>query len=177
MKSLLLLVPVLFIVGCTHPVVQPDIQKGIDSIASKWVPDIREAIADVTIGKNNEGLFVLTGETSLPGLKDDVTAYLENMKVKYTDNFNLLPDSSINDKPWGLVSISVANVKALPSYSSELVSQAIMGTPVKIFKKKGGWLLVQTPDFYVGWVNDSGLQEVNNEEIEAWKNSKRLRSL
>jgi hypothetical protein len=35
-----------------------------------------------------------------------------------------------------------------------MASQAILGTPVKILKKKGGWYLVQTPDEYLGWTDD-----------------------
>ena len=55
-----------------------------------------------------------------------------------------------------------------------MVSQAVMGTPVKILKKKGGWLLIQTPDSYIGWTTSSSVQELNEQEIAKWKQSERV---
>jgi hypothetical protein len=49
-----------------------------------------------------------------------------------------------------------------------------MGTPVKIFKTSGDWLLIQTPDHYLGWTNDSGISEMNEAELTDWKQSDRL---
>jgi SH3-like domain-containing protein len=86
----------------------------------------------------------------------------------------MLPDTSEIKKTWGLVTVSVCNIKSKPSYSSEQVSQAIMGTPVKILKEDDGWFLIQTPDHYLGWTNDSGISEMNEAEMRAWKLSNRL---
>jgi hypothetical protein len=49
-----------------------------------------------------------------------------------------------------------------------------MGTPVKILRKKGGWLLIQTPDSYIGWANSSGIVEMDQNEISKWKNKERV---
>jgi hypothetical protein len=49
-----------------------------------------------------------------------------------------------------------------------------MGTPVKILKRRGSWLRVLTPDLYLGWANDSGIEEESNSGMEAWRSSERL---
>ncbi len=174
MKYLLRLVPLLFVIGCADHTVPPEIQQGIDSISVKWVPDKREAIADVTLIIDSAGLFVLNGETDLPGLKNEISEYLENQKVEYTDNLIVLPDLSKITKPWGLITVSVANMKGEPTHSSEMVSQAIMGTPVRILKKRGSWNLVQTPDYYLGWIYYSQMHELDENEFDDWRKSKRL---
>jgi hypothetical protein len=50
----------------------------------------------------------------------------------------------------------------------------VMGTPVKILKKRGGWLLIQTPDYYIGWANSSGISDFSQNEIETWRKAGRL---
>ncbi len=174
MKHLLRFLPLLFLIGCADQDVPPEVQQGIDSISVKWVPDKREAIADVTLIIDSAGLFVLNGETDLPGLKNEISEYLDKHRIEYKDNLIVLPDPSKITKPWGLVTISVANLKREPSFSSEMVSQAIMGTPLKILKQKGSWSLVQTPDYYIGWIIESSIQELDEEEFESWRNSSRF---
>jgi hypothetical protein len=173
MKYLLRLIPLLFIIGCTDQALPPGIQQGIDSISAKWAPDKREAIAVVTFIKDSTGLLVLNGETDLPGLKNEISEYLEKQKIEYTDNLIVLPDPLKITKPWGLITISVANLKKEPSFASEMVSQAIMGTPLKILKQKGSWSLVQTPDYYIGWIIESSIRELDVAEFESWRNSSR----
>ncbi len=55
---------------------------------------------------------------------------------------------------YGVVDISVCNLRATPDYDAEMVSQALLGTPVHILQitSKNNWPQVQTPDTYTGWV-------------------------
>ena len=75
--------------------------------------------------------------------------------------------------PWGLVSVSVCNVRTRPSHAAEMATQALMGTPVKILNKRGGWLLIQMPDSYIGWTDDPVI-ELTDDELNNWKKSDRL---
>jgi len=50
------------------------------------------------------------------------------------------------------ISRNVANLHLLPEEISEVGSQAIYGTPIKILKEQHNWFYVQTPDEYQGWV-------------------------
>lgn len=54
---------------------------------------------------------------------------------------------------WGLVYNSVGMLRAKPRHAAELVSQVLLGTPVKILEQQGAWRRIQTPDRYIGWVS------------------------
>lgn len=59
----------------------------------------------------------------------------------------------------GLVSIPVACLREKPSHASQLVSQALMGTPVDVASKEGDWAEVTLPDGYRGYMNVSSFVE------------------
>ena len=169
--------PVAFLIlisGCRPGEVPVQIKNDIDSIILKWVPDKREGICDLSLGVMPDRKLVIKGETNISNAKNEIINYLTESAVEYSDSLKLIPDPAEISKPWGLVSVSVCNIKKNPSHSSELVSQAIMGTPVKILKKSGGWLLLQTPDFYIGWSNSSGIEERDETEMAKWRQSDRL---
>ena len=71
---------------------------------------------------------------------------------------------------YGVVNISVCNMRDVPQYSAEMVSQAIMGTPVKILQRGGeyNWPEVQTPDTYTGWVHKDAIAYMSAEELHEW---------
>lgn len=85
-----------------------------------------------------------------------------------------LPDSTIGDKTFGLINLSVANLRLKPEHSAELSTQALMGTPVKMLKKENGWYLVQTPDTYISWIDSGGIVPITNTQLEQWRNSSRI---
>jgi hypothetical protein len=78
-----------------------------------------------------------------------------------------------SDKTWTLVTLSASNIRALPDDASELVSQALMGTPMEVLDFNDGWYRVQTPEHYIGWMDDAGLQQITQKEFDSWKGSKR----
>lgn len=58
-----------------------------------------------------------------------------------------------------LVSIPVACLRSAPSSAAELVSQALLGTPVALVNKQGEWWDVITPDGYHGYMTESSLTD------------------
>jgi gamma-D-glutamyl-L-lysine dipeptidyl-peptidase len=135
------------------------------------VPDKRETVFSAEAVFEN-GNVVLKGETDNPILKNKLLDNLQNLKVQ--DEMNLLPDSTTGEKPYALVNVSAANFRATPRYSSELVTQALLGTPVKILKKQGGWYLVQTPDRYISWAPSGGIFPVTENELQTWRQANRV---
>lgn len=145
----------------------------IDSIGIAWVPDLREGIFDVEL-RQSGNITVLYGETDVAEAKDAIVSTLESKSVRFADSLTVLPDKTLIPKPWGLVNVSVCNIRFHSSYSAEMVTQALMGTPLKILKKAGGWLLVQTPDRYIGWVDLDAIEMKSESDHERWKASPRL---
>ena len=77
---------------------------------------------------------------------------------------------------YGVVDISVCNLRATPDYDAEMVSQALLGTPVHILQlaDKNGWPQVQTPDTYTGWVHKDGITLLSFEEYHAWNQAPKV---
>lgn len=75
----------------------------------------------------------------------------------------------------GLVNVSVACMRAEPRHSSELVSQAIMGTPVKLMAQTGtGWWRVQSPDGYEAYMIDNALITCDSTRYARWRSVPRV---
>ncbi len=163
----------LLLSGCSTHKIPAEIQNDLDSLVFRWVPDNREGVCQYTLSRLSGNSVVLKGETSIPEAKDEIIALLSDKGFEVTDSLKTLPDESV-EKNWGLVTVSVCNIRSKPSFSGEQVSQALMGTPVKILKISNGWLMIQTPDHYLGWTNDSGITEMIEDEISAWRQSKRI---
>lgn len=73
-----------------------------------------------------------------------------------------------------LVKIAAANMRSKPSHASELVSQAVLGTPVTLLQSLDGWYLSETPDGYQGYIAANSLHPVDSIQFAAWKNSCRV---
>ena len=165
---------ILLILNGCHSSLHKDKQAEIDSIAARWVPDQREGICIVTAGIAKRGSIILRGETTIPQARQEIIKTLSNRGIVLIDSILLLPDTVRNEKYRGLVSLSVINLRKRPDHSSELVSQAILGTPVHILKNSNSWLLIQTPDRYIAWTEKSSVKSMNRAEIAAWKQADRV---
>jgi len=144
------------------------IKKVVEGIEQKYVPDKRNAVFDLEIKKKRKKL-TLNGFTSVPEAKKElISTFLSiNRKYKIIDNFRVLPDSSLGENVYGVVNLSVANLRRKVSFASEMMTQALLGTPVKILQEEE-WYRVQTPDSYISWVNSSSIYPMTKNEFNAW---------
>ncbi len=173
LKCLIIILCAVQITGCQNKEVPSGLQSQLDSISAAMVPQHAEAICDLSLVMNKGKNITVRGETTQPEVKEKVFELLRQSGYTYTDSITVLPDTSVVKKPWGLVAVSVCNIRTKPAHKAEMATQALMGTPVKILNKRGGWLLVQTPDSYTGWTDDP-VAELSDSELENWKNSDRI---
>lgn len=152
-------------------------QNEIDSIAARIVPDHRLGICDVKVKAGAGGALILRGETTNYHAKSEIIKTLNNQGIRLIDSILILPDTVNNKRFMGLVTLSVTNLRKQPDHKSELVSQAILGTPVKILKNADSWLLIQTPDSYIAWTEVSSVVPMSLAELDKWRNSDRLISV
>lgn len=68
-----------------------------------------------------------------------------------------------------LARLSVVSMRSRAAHSAEQVSQALMGTPVKVLEMGADWSRVQTPDGYEGWIINHSLVFLSPEEFARWK--------
>jgi gamma-D-glutamyl-L-lysine dipeptidyl-peptidase len=149
----------------------------IDSIASRYLPDQRMGIWNIHLKKGRDGMQILAGETTIPEAKAALTNTLSKHINNFIDSVIVLPDTSVNKKYMGLATLSVINIRKHPQQSAELVSQALLGTPVMILKSENYWFLIQTPDNYIGWVEEASVVPLTITEFKKWKHSDRVISL
>lgn len=145
----------------------------IDEVRTEYAPDRRVAIFDVE-SSDSTGVLVLRGESNLPEAVSDLKQRLDAENISYTDSIQMLPAADLEGKDRGVIQISVANLRSRPSHSSELVTQATLGTPVKVLKKSGSWYYIQVPDGYLAWVDYGGVTPVTKEVVEAWRGTEKL---
>ena len=145
----------------------------VDSVSRKYAPDKRTALFNVS-SKEHSGQIVLKGKTNLSEAKRVVVDSLSLLKISYTDSIIVLPEVSMREKTWAIATLSVTNIRLAPEHAAELVSQALMGTPVKVLEIVDGWYLIQTPDQYIGWMEESGIAPKTEAEMAVWRQSKRF---
>ena len=72
---------------------------------------------------------------------------------------------------YGVVNISVCNLRRTADFDAEMVSQALLGTPVHIRQMSTNgnpWPEVQTPDGYTGWVHYAAITIMTKKDYHAW---------
>lgn len=74
---------------------------------------------------------------------------------------------------YGVLNLSVANMRAEPDFSSEMITQGLLGMPVRVLQEQT-WLRIQTPDRYEGWVHPVGVHRMTREELEAWNQAEKI---
>jgi hypothetical protein len=178
---------IIFLILLTHFVIEliaqdkfdmEQIQSIIEEVKIKYAPDKRTAIFDVAVENlsadrhDENGSLILKGETNLPDAKDELLQKLNEYKL--SEQIKLLPEAELEDKTYGIINLSVANLRTKPDHQTEMATQALLGTPIKILKKEKGWYLVQTPDEYISWVDGTGLFRVNYDSLAEWLNSEKI---
>jgi len=117
-------------------------------------PDRRTVVFDVH-GNLQGNTLRLTGELHNAELKSTLLHYLgDRTQYSIVDSLIVLPQASLGNRVFAVVSLSVANIRTKPDHEAEMATQAILGTPLKVLKKASGWYYVQTPDDYLGWTDD-----------------------
>ena len=81
--------------------------------------------------------------------------------------------SEVGDPTYGILNLSVSNLRVEPDFSSEMTTQGLMGMPVRILQRED-WVRIQTPDNYVGWVHRVGVHPVTKAELTAWNKAEKI---
>ena len=69
---------------------------------------------------------------------------------------------------WAVVDLSVNFMREAPDYTEENGDQTLMGTVVEIVGEEGYWRQIVSPEPYKAWVNELGLTEMNEAEVNSY---------
>lgn len=146
----------------------------VNKVKEQFATDKRVTIFNIEISEADIKI-IIKGETNLPEAKSELIKLVNDSGLKYDDRIEMLPSKKLGDKIFGIINLSVANFRATESHSAELVTQALLGTPVRAYKKgEDGYYLVQTPDGYISWLDDDGVEFMNETAYNNWNNSKKI---
>ena len=141
----------------------------LDSLKAHYAQDRRVAVFDITFGQQGS-VVIVRGEVDNPKAKEDALSMLHTMLGgQVIDSVKVLPDPQLGEKRYGIVAVSVGNVRSNPRNSAELATQALMGTVVKLLKKQGGYYFIQMPDHYMAWLEENAMKITNASGVEEWK--------
>lgn len=84
-----------------------------------------------------------------------------------------VPDNAVGEKCWGVIYNSVEKLYSGSSYGCEILSEVLLGMPVRLLDKTGGWRRVQTPEGYIGWVSDA-IRTMTESELHGYNNKEKV---
>ncbi|MCS7019251.1 MAG: C40 family peptidase [Cytophagales bacterium] len=146
----------------------PEVKKAIDLIQMRFAPDKRTELFLMETVQLNDSLLVSV-EVGQSAAKQALDSLAATLTVPVRLHTTLLPDASVGNQHKAVVNVSVCNIRTRPEHPAELATQALMGMPLQVWKKKGNWYLVQTPDRYLGWVDGSSIKLMNASAFDRWQ--------
>ena len=84
---------------------EPEIENIIHSVRENYVPDKRICIYEVT-SQINENSLVLKGRISDSNVYQQLLQTIKSRGIAFTDSIQLMPESTIGLKHWGIVPLS-----------------------------------------------------------------------
>lgn len=149
-----------------------ELHEAISVVKDKYISDKRIKIFDIKVDDHAK-------EPTLEGVTSDTEAYKALMEEaqtrsgKFINKVELLPAKDLDDKTFGVINLSVADIRTEGKFSAEMATQSILGTPIRVLQKDG-WYRIQTPDGYIGWTQLSSFKPMTQEEVTAWNKSPKI---
>jgi len=145
----------------------------LDAVHQNHVQDDRTELWDVSV-HSDSGHFSLVGHLTQMEAYKALGKALEERFPGVENRIVLHHEDVDGGLVNALVNNSVIHLRKEPSSTKELVTQALLGTPVRILLAEGGKSLIQVPDGYIGWVNTKELSPVNEEQLAAYREAEKL---
>ena len=158
MKKIFILLPALvLLISCGSVPVRPA-QYFIDETKADVCPDRRVNIFDVEYEQNGKAVI------------------LEGEGYTVANRIRLLPAQELEGKIYGVVRRPVANIRVEASARSEMATQAVLGVPIRVYKKheKSSDMYIQTPDGYLGWIERGAYTAMTPAEFKAWREAEKI---
>lgn len=174
-RVLAILVVLLLISACTTRTgrTYQAVETLLDSLEQEFAPDRRIELWSLSLQITDKTLS-LEGEVANKEAYDAIIAAVQQNYPEVKILVELLPEGDHGSIVNALVNNSVAHLRKAPSSKSELVSQALLGTPVRILKEADGMYFIQVPDGYMGWVNMNEVHYIEHEKLDVYRNIQKV---
>ena len=145
-----------------------------DSIKQVYAPDSRTHTLSLYLSRDTA--LICTGETNVKEVLDVIEQKMAQNGIVL--RLTLLPDKAgLKGGIYGVVNNAVVNIRARPSHRSELVTQALLGMPLRVLKRHAedsAWYRVQTLDGYLGWLDRWEFVRLGEESFRSWRSKKKI---
>lgn len=143
-----------------------------EEVRAKYAPDKRTALFELTTSKDQPHTFHI--ETTIPAAKEEFNRLQHTAGLTSKVDIELLPNSTVGDKTKGVVRLSVVDIRYTPANQAEMVTQAILGTPIDLLKKRGDYYLIRTPEGYIAWLKSASLTAMDPVAFENWRTADKV---
>lgn len=166
----LLMIVLAFATACTSRVDRTiaDLNLMLDSLKSEYAPDSRVELWSLDLQVLGREI-ILDGEVASPEIYAAISSLLRSEFPSVHNRVILLPEEDPGRLVNALVNNSVAHLRRAPSSKTELVSQALLGAPLRILKEERGMYFIQLADGYLGWVNVNEVHFMEPGELSAYR--------
>lgn len=130
------------------------LERAIDDIRRKWVPDGRLGVFQVSVvGEVGapHAVPLLTGVTSSQDAHESLRRLATDAGL--AEDVHLLPDRTVGQDQAAIVTAALAPLLGDTRLDAARVSEALHGESLEILQRQGEWLRVRAPDEYVAWVH------------------------
>lgn len=138
------------------------IELSVDSILHKYVPDRRVDVFDIKVKGD-----------SIMGCTSNKEAWQKLKTLSPHTRIHLLPEAELGEKIYGVINLSVADIREEAKFTSGMATQATLGTPIRILEKKE-WYRIQTPDGYIAWSQLANFHPMTKKEFNAWTTAPKI---
>ena len=158
------------------------VERAVDDIRRKWVPDGRLGVFEVSITRNEasaqkvgaqHAVPLLTGVTSVRDARDALRRLATDAGL--VERVELIPGEEV--APAAIVTAALAPLVAEPRVSAARVSEALHGESLDVLERREEWLRVRAPDGYVAWVNAGYVATGPADWADDWRERATARSM
>ena len=147
----------------------------IDFLKSRIVEDRHLYYFNVTGRFDTPTTVVLSGDVGYEELKNSPARFIRALGYGVVNDINVLPDSALGEKRFGIVSIPYMLTYDGPTTASEKMNEGLLGDHLYLLKEgKDGYFLCQTTEGYVSYLHKSAFQRVDDKELGAWMNARKV---
>ena len=139
-----------------------ELDSRLGELRTTYAPDRRTDRVEVTTERRGDSV-IFSGYTTVGAAAASLDSLIATVPGG-VNNVRKLPET----EGYGLIRVSVANIRTEPGHSSELTSQALLGTPVALLDEADGWYLIRTPDRYIAWLEAGAIAKVTPAELDRW---------
>jgi hypothetical protein len=145
----------------------------LEAVKSEHFEDTRTTFWNIWL-QGEDGTYSVQGELVSRAAYEALDKALKEEFPEVENRVVLLTDETVTPLVNGLVNNSVIHLRSEPSSKTEMVTQALMGSPVRILKEEGSKALIEIPSGYLGWVNVPEVQPLDSGGLARYREAQKI---